>query len=159
MTQVSDHLGTVTIGQEDPAQPDIVRLLRNGEANSARLYPPESSHHVSLALLQRSGVRFLVARDADGGALATGAVVLHGEWAEIKRMWVEEAARRRGLAWRVLDALTSTARKAGVEVLRLETGVLNHAALALYEKAGFRRRTPFASYRHDPLNVFMEKYI
>jgi putative acetyltransferase len=35
-------------------------------------------------------VRFFVARDADGNALATGALVHHGDWAEIKRMWVEE---------------------------------------------------------------------
>jgi hypothetical protein len=36
--------------------------------------------------LRRPGVRFLVGRDGTGKALATGAVILHGEWAEIKRM-------------------------------------------------------------------------
>ncbi len=46
---------------------------------------------------------------------------------------------------------------AGIEMLRLETGVANHAALALYEKAGFKRRQPFADCRPDPLSVFMER--
>jgi putative acetyltransferase len=46
---------------------------------------------------------------------------------------------------------------AGVEMLRLETGVVSHAALALYQKAGFQRREPFAGYRPDPLSVFMER--
>ena len=46
---------------------------------------------------------------------------------------------------------------AGVERLRLETGVSNHAALALYEKTGFQRSEPFADYRPDPLSVFMER--
>jgi len=39
----NDH-GGVTVRQEDPAQPDIIRLLENGEANSTRLYPVESNH-------------------------------------------------------------------------------------------------------------------
>ena len=46
---------------------------------------------------------------------------------------------------------------AGIEMLRLETGVANRAALALYERAGFQRREPFADYRPDPLSVFMER--
>ena len=46
---------------------------------------------------------------------------------------------------------------AGVKMLRLETGVANHAALALYEETGFKRRNPFAGYRPDPLSVFKER--
>ena len=145
------------IRQEDPAQPDVVTLLRNGEANSARLYPAESHHHLALEALRRPAVRFLVARDADGRALATGAVVLHDGWAELKRMWVEEEARGQGIAGRVLDALMAVARDAGADVLRLETGVASQAALALYGRAGFERREPFAAYRPDPLSVFMER--
>ena len=86
-------------------------------------------------------MRFLVARDGEGKALATGALVLHDGWAEIKRMWVEEAARGRGIAREILNALMVEASNAGVEILRLETGVASHAALALYEKTGFKRRS------------------
>jgi putative acetyltransferase len=149
--------GGLVVKREDPARPDVIDLLRKGEAESATLYPAESNHHLSLDGLQRPEVRFLVARDAEGQALATGAVVLQGGWAEIKRMWVEESARGRGISRQVLDALIAEARSAGVEVLRLETGVASHAALALYEKAGFRRREPFADYRPDPISVFMER--
>jgi putative acetyltransferase len=46
---------------------------------------------------------------------------------------------------------------ASVEMLRLETGIANHAALARYQKTGFKRRGPFADYRPDPLSVFMER--
>src|SRR3984957_12827929 len=94
----------LVIRQEGPAQPDVIQLLRHGEAFSASLYPPESNHHLPLDALRRPEVRFLVARDAEGKALATGALVLNGEWAEIKRMWVEEAARGRGIARRGLNA-------------------------------------------------------
>ena len=93
------------IKQEDPAQPDVVELMRHGEAFSANLYPPESRHHLAVDVLRRPEVRFLVARDRQGKALATGALVLHDGWAEIKRMWVEEAARGQGIAREILHAL------------------------------------------------------
>ena len=147
----------LSIKQEDPAQSDVAELLRRGEVFSASLYPPESSHHLPLDALRRPEARFFVARDTKGTALATGALVLHDDWAEIKRMWVEEAARGRGIARRVLNVLIAQAASAGIEILRLETGVASHAALALYEKTGFKRRAPFADYRPDPLSVFMER--
>ena len=71
------------IKREDPAQPEVVELMRHGEAFSASLYPPESNHHLPLDVLRRPEVRFLVARDGQGEALATGALVLHGDWAEL----------------------------------------------------------------------------
>lgn len=159
MTQPQSSSAALVIKQEDPAQPDIVALLRNSEANSARLYPAESNHHLPLDSLKRPEVRFLVARDADGKAVATGAVVLGNGWAEIKRMWVEEDARGQGTARQILNALIEEARTAGIETIRLETGAVSHAALALYERAGFQRREPFANYRPDPLSVFMEKLL
>ncbi|HVJ51193.1 MAG TPA: GNAT family N-acetyltransferase [Aliidongia sp.] len=145
------------ITREDPTQLDVIELLRNGEAEAARLYPAESNHHLALDGLRQPEVRFLVARDVKGIPLATGAFVHHGNWAEVKRMWVEESARGRGIARQVLDALMVEARAAGVRLLRLETGRDSHAALALYEKAGFKRREPFGNYRPDPLSVFMER--
>jgi putative acetyltransferase len=112
----------VIIRLEDPAQSDVVELLRHGEAFSASLYPPESNHHLPLHALRRPEVQFLVARDADEKALATGALVLHDGWAEIKRMWVEEAARGRGIAGQILKALMAEAGGASVEMLLLEKG-------------------------------------
>jgi putative acetyltransferase len=142
---------------EDPSQPEIIALLRDGEAHSASLYPPESNHHLSLGALLASNVRFLVARDAGGPAIGTGALALHGDWAELKRMWVVPEARGRGVSKAILAALEAKARSEGVRILRLETGVESHAALALYQRAGFKRREPFGDYRADPLSVFMQK--
>jgi len=57
----------------------------------------------------------------------------------------------------MLAALEAEARSERVVVLRLETGVQNHAALGLYTRAGFIQRGPFGDYRLDPLSIFMEK--
>jgi putative acetyltransferase len=58
---------------------------------------------------------------------------------------------------RNVAALEAHARSEGVDTMRLETGVENHAALALYAQAGFQRRDPFGDYQADPLSVFMQK--
>jgi len=101
-------------------------------------------------------VRFFVGR-IEGRAVATGALVLNGSWAELKRMWVVPSARGRGVSKAMLAAIETEARRQSVQVLRLETGVASDAALALYASAGFERRGPFGDYREDPLSVFMEK--
>jgi putative acetyltransferase len=142
---------------EDPSQLEIVMLLRDGEAHSAKLYPAESNHHMPLDALRASNVRFLVARDASGRAVGTGALALNGAWAELKAMWVVPEARGLGVSKSILAALEAQARSEGVRALRLETGVNNQAALGLYARAGFARCDPFGDYRADPLSVFMEK--
>lgn len=151
------HDERIRIAIEDPDQPEIRRMLRDGEAYSASLYPAESNHHLPLEALRAPEVLFHVARDASGRALGTGAIALNGDWAEVKRMWVDPAARGAGVAAAVLSSLEAAARAHGVAVLRLETGVDSHAALALYRRAGFTEIPPFADYRPDPLSVFMEK--
>jgi putative acetyltransferase len=145
------------IAEEDPSQPEILALLHDGEDYSARLYPAESNHHLPLSGLRASNVRFIVARDGSGRAVGTGAIVLNGAWAEIKAMWVIPQARGLGISRHILSALEMHARDEGVDTLRLETGVENHAALHLYTQAGFGRCGPFGDYRADPLSVFMEK--
>jgi putative acetyltransferase len=147
----------VNITIEDPGAPDVMALLQRGEEHSAELYPAESNHHLALDALRAPHLRFYVARDAGGRAIGTGAIALHGSWAEIKCMWVEPAARGRGIAAALLGVLQSCARNAGVRFLCLETGKDSHAALGLYARAGFTRCDPFADYRPDPFSVFMEK--
>lgn len=148
---------TFAIALEDPAKPEIVALLEDGERYGASLYPAESNHFLSIDELRADNVLFAVARDGDGIAIATGALALNDGWAELKRMWVVPQARGRGLSKALLVALETRARDAGITWLRLETGIANHEALGLYERSGFVRIGPFGDYRPDPLSVFMEK--
>lgn len=137
---------------------DVQALLVAAEALSQSLYPPESIHMLDAGELDREDVLFLVARESNGPALGCGAIVLQGrQAAELKRMFVAETARRRGVAARILTELETLAREHAITVLRLETGVLQPEAIALYERFGFQRRGPFGHYEEDPLSIFMEK--
>lgn len=103
--------------------------------------------------------RIRVARDGSGRAIGTGAIVMHGAWAELKRMWVVPKARGRGVSKAIRAALEATALQQNVRCPRLETGVESHAALGLYARAGVRRRGPFGDYRANRLSVFMQKQL
>jgi putative acetyltransferase len=160
---VTDAAAAVRVAEESPRQDVVLAFLEASDAFSAALYPPESNHMIDLSALEAPGVRFAVARDAAGAAIGCGAVVPGGtdadgtRWAEVKRMFVDDAARGRGVGAAVLGELERMAAADGCALLRLETGVLSEGALALYRRAGFRERGPFGSYRPDPLSVFMEK--
>lgn len=146
-----------TIRIEDPATPDVLALLEDGERYGAALYPAESNHFLPFEALRAQNIRFVVARDDYQSAIGTGAVALYGDWAELKRMWVVPGCRGKGLSRRLLGALEMIALEAGVSTLRLETGIDNAEALGLYERTGFTRCEPFADYKPDQLSVFMEK--
>ena len=59
----------------------------------------------------------------------------------------------------MLSHLASHARSHGFDVLRLETGIHQHAAIRLYEQEGFRRIPPFGDYWDDPVSRCYEKRI
>jgi putative acetyltransferase len=147
----------VTVQVEDPASPEIGNLIAQLDAYQLSLYPAESNHLLPIETLRQSHVTFLTARMDDGRVAACGAFVNHGRYAEIKRMFVTPEFRGRGLGRRLLNELEARIRAAGLELVRLETGIRHDEALGLYEKAGYRRCGRFGEYPDDPLSVFMEK--
>lgn len=145
----------------DPASPQARALIAASDAYMDGLYPPTSNHLEGVTALQRPGVH--VAGISDGGALlAMGACKLcsdDGEYGEIKRVFVSPAARGRGLARHVMQHLERWLLGQRIALARLETGVRQPEALALYRRLGYRERGPFGGYAQDPLSVFMEKQL
>ena len=68
--------------------------------------------------------------------------------AEIKRMYVDPAARGLGLARALLAHLERTAAEAGAAVAILETGTRQPEALALYASSGYVEVPKFGFYSH-----------
>ena len=148
-----------TITAERPDTPDAIALIGELEACLAPLYPNESRHGYSVEKLIAQGVAFFVIRK-EGVPVGCGGIQLYGTvYGELKRMYVRPQFRGLGLAKLMLDYLADYARDRGVGVLRLETGIHQAPAIALYEQAGFRSVPPFGSYKEDPLSVFYEKHI
>jgi GNAT superfamily N-acetyltransferase len=76
---------------------------------------------------------------------------------EVKRLYVAPTHRRIGLAARLLDAVGSWARAAGVRTLVLQTGVRQPDAVALYLQEGWRAIEPFGEYVGDTISLCFEK--
>ena len=145
------------INTETPDQPEVRAMLEQLDAYCAALYPADSNHLMDIASLLGGDVLFLVARDVAGTAAGCAALVNRGGYGEVKRMFVDPARRGKGTGRRLLEQLVMFARMSGLQVLRLETGIHQLEAIALYEHAGFARCEAFGDYRPDPLSLFMEK--
>jgi GNAT superfamily N-acetyltransferase len=121
-------------GAEDPDRPD-----------ASELAPP-------------TGV-FLVAW-IDAEPVGCGGVRAHaGDVGELKRMYVKPDKRRTGVARAVLTELEARARRLGYARLRLETGVRQPEAIALYRSAGYEPIEPYGLYRDEPMSRCFEKRI
>jgi ribosomal protein S18 acetylase RimI-like enzyme len=145
------------ITAERPDTPDAIALITELNAVLEPLYPAESRHGFSVERLVAENVPFFVLR-ADGVAAACGGVKLFGmEYGEIKRMYVRPPFRGRGFARMILNHLAAYAQANGIHLLRLETGIHQREAIALYESMGFYRIPPFGNYREDPVSLCYEK--
>jgi putative acetyltransferase len=144
------------------APTDDARLLIGElDAELAAHYAAEQQHGLSLARVFRPGVRFFIAR-LEGEPAGCGGVAFDDGFAELKRMYVRPQARGRGVAQALLARLEQEARTRGVPRLVLETGDAQHAAIRLYERAGFTRCPAFGAYAAMPppaveRSVFFEK--
>jgi len=94
----------------------------------------------------------------DGQPVATGGWRrLPGGDAELKRMFVVTAARRRGIARALLAELERSAANAGISRLVLNTGLEQPEAIRLYESSGYTPVPGFGHYADAPRALFYGK--
>jgi putative acetyltransferase len=146
-----------SVAIEPARQPDVEKLLRVGEQFALSLYPPESCYLLDVGELEHPDVTVFVAR-VDGEARGMAALVDKRDGsAELKRLFIDDAARRLGLARQLLERIEEFGGAAGAHLIQLETGPRSFAAIALYESSGYRRIPNFGQYVDDPHSVCMEK--
>jgi GNAT superfamily N-acetyltransferase len=150
-------LSDVAIIRERPDTADSKVLIADLEAELDPLYPSKSRHGYSVEKLLAEDVAFFLVRVSGAPEGCGGVKLVEREYGELKRMYIRQQFRGTGLARLLLDHLASYAQSQGVQLLRLETGIHQAAAIRLYERGGFKRIRPFAKYREDPNSLFFEK--
>jgi GNAT superfamily N-acetyltransferase len=100
---------------------------------------------------------FVIGWDGDRAVACGGVRMVVPGLGELKRMYVVPDARRRGIARLLLAHLEEEARRLGATRLRLETGMNQPEALALYQSAGYVATEPFGYYAGAPLARHLAK--
>jgi ribosomal protein S18 acetylase RimI-like enzyme len=131
------------VGEADLA--DLLPLMR-GYSDFYEVDPPDQALlALSLALIedpQTEGVQ-LIARDADDGT-AVGFATVYWMWSTSRAarigvmndLFVDPAARRRGVGEALITACLELVRQRGAVSLQWQTALDNHTAQALYERVG-----------------------
>lgn len=140
---------------------DVRMLVAELEAELSATYSDEQRHGLNLERLFKPDVLFFIARRLDQ-PVGCGGVAFAGDLAEVKRMYVRPEHRGRRIGQAILAHLEQQARARGAARLVLETGDAQHAAIRLYERAGFSRCQAFGNYARMPehavrRSVFFEK--
>jgi len=141
--------------------PDARALIGELDAELSGEYEAHQQHGLRVEQIFQPHVMFFIAR-LDGEAVGCGGVAFDDGFAEVKRMYVRPAARGRDVARTILARLEDEARARKVGRVVLETGDIRHAAMRLYERAGFTRCAAFGAYAAMPpraieRSVFYEK--
>ena len=102
-----------------------------------RSFPQPWSQGVLLAEATGRDRVSLVAEDEAGRVLGYGGVLVTAGEAHVMTLAVDPAARRRGIASRLVAALVAAAAEEGAHDATLEVRTTNRAAIALYRRFGF----------------------
>ncbi|OXM67703.1 GNAT family N-acetyltransferase [Amycolatopsis vastitatis] len=143
---------TLTISPVTWDDPDAVRLREAQRTELDARYGTDDHEPGALPTAETVAV-FLVARDAAGTAVGCGGIRPLGPGSgEVKRMYVEPAARGTGVAAALLRALEDHARGLGITRLLLETGTGQPDAIRFYQREGYEPIEAFGPYRGEPLS-------
>lgn len=136
-------MSTVCVEIENVYAEDSLKLIEHLSSELAKRYEEDTDEgkgEFAPIDMDVPGAAFVIAR-IDGKPVGCGAIRPWDELgvAEIKRMFVEPNMRGRGISKQILLKLEETARSFGYTTLMLETGTRQPEAIALYEKAGYKR--------------------
>jgi GNAT superfamily N-acetyltransferase len=152
-------MAELTIDRCDILSPTARSLIETLNAELSATYPEQGACHFRLDAheVSEGNGAYLVAWSGQR-PIGCGAIrKIDHQVGELKRMYVAADQRGNGVGRALLQALESQARKLNLRKLVLETGVRQHAAIALYQRAGFSRIDPFGEYTASPLSLCMSK--
>jgi putative acetyltransferase len=139
------------------SDPDVVALL---DALTSELavegYTAEETFGYTAEQLQHANIHMVGAR-VDGTLNGVGGLELQQDGVgELKRFFVTPQRRGTGVADALLGALLDHARAHHLELVRLETGDRQRAAIAFYRRHGFVEIPRFGPYVASQASVCMQ---
>lgn len=155
---LSQYLSCVMISflRTTSEHPDFIELVKRLDAYLAIIDGEEHSFYDQFNKIDTLKHVCLVLKDEV--AIGCGAFKsIEDDKVEIKRMFVKEDLRGRGIAAQLLNELEKWASELGFQHFVLETGLRQTAAIALYHKAGYKTIPNYGQYIGVANSVCFEK--
>jgi ribosomal protein S18 acetylase RimI-like enzyme len=134
------------IADVSPASPEAQQLIRELNDAIVALYPGAPIDAVDISEFPSAGGYFVIAKVADEAVGCGGFRRVNDRFAEMKRLFVRETFRRRGIARQILRHLEAEVRRRRYQAVVLEAGADDTAAIALFEAEGY---APIRAFRGD----------
>lgn len=146
----------LTLYRTDALDPDFTKLVSLLDEELAQRDGDEHSFYQQFNHIDKLG--FVVLLKEEDQAVGCGAIKdLDGEAMEVKRMFVLEEQRGRGLAGSILEELEKWAFELGYTRCRLETGKRQPEAITLYKRKGYQRISNYGQYAKVENSICFEK--
>ena len=148
---------TLICSEADPSGTEATELMTELDQEILGIYPDLPIHGINPVEFHLAGGVFLIGQ-VGGTPVACGALrPLDEHTGEVKRMFVRREYRRNGFSKIILAALEEIARNRGYRTMRLETGVNQPVAIALYQCAGYKPIPCYGQFVTDPRSRCFEK--
>ncbi len=146
----------VNFKRTDSADNDYLELVK---LLDAELKVRDGDDHAFFAQYNKSDdIKNVIVCYSDNHPAGCGAFKFYSTGiVEIKRMYVKESLRGKGLASGILVRLEDWAKESGFSECILETGKKQPEAIALYIKSGYNRIPNYGQYASVASSVCMKK--
>lgn len=153
---VPTFMQSLSLKRTNSDDPDFVALVRHLDTE---LSIRDGDEHAFYSQFNKiSNLKNVVVAYQNGQAVGCGALKpLEENVMEVKRMFVSPNLRGQGIASKVLSELEHWAAELNVHTCRLETGLKQPEAIALYTKNGYQRIPNYGQYGGVGNSVCFEK--
>ncbi|WP_084134597.1 GNAT family N-acetyltransferase [Paenibacillus harenae] len=147
----------INVVQVTPQNEHLHRLIAKLDQYLLTLYPPEDIFGLDFADPKLGDVVFMVAY-WEGLPVGCGAIrPLDQGSVELKRFFVDESYRNKGIAGALLTTLEARAAALGYRCVKLETGEALREAVGFYKKNGYRLIDRFGEYADSETSLCFGK--
>jgi ribosomal protein S18 acetylase RimI-like enzyme len=140
-----------------PDDKDLMALINELDKELQTRYPKEGIFALDFNNPKINTATFVVAYSGNIPVGCGAILPMCRECVELKRFFVSNAHRRKGIASGILLLLESEAKKQYYSIIKLETGPNQPESLHLYKKFGYYEIKKFGEYINSKYSICLEK--
>lgn len=141
----------------EPESEDLQLLIHHLDKDLLQRYPEEEIFGIDFTDEKVNDIVFIVAYHNDIPVGCGAIKPIDEEATELKRFFVEEAYRNKGIAQQILFELETRAKAELFQSIKLETGEEQPEAISFYKKHGYSIIERFGPYVDNESSVCYEK--